>query len=830
MRPATRRDWPHLIPWLLALIAVLVYFNTLGHDFLLDTRRVIERSPSAAALLDSGTPRALQTLDRPMVQVSFMLNQVLNRALAFPDDHPTSYHLFNLLMHVGAGVVLYGLVRRALMAVSWTGADLRRSAPWLAGAVALLWLVHPLNTEAVSHVLGRSMSMLALFTLLALYALVRCATAGRWRSMWGLMCVVSAWAALGCRPGAVVVPMLALLLDRTVLAGSARAALRRRWAVYGGLVLPWVALPMLGLAGLPRVQTGFEGASQLAHLVAQGEVMLHYLRLAVWPHPLVLDYGWTVGEPDGGWFIGIAAMLALLSATVWGLWRKTWWGALGAALVLTLLAGLELSEAADPETARLAAEERMYLPLMPLAAAAVLLADRLMRWLIERPRARARLSGAAVGALALALAGATVARNFEYRDPIALWKTVVQRAPDNPRANQKLGEVYHLLANRLARGGALEESIAMLEQAAAQYREALAKHQRPTDGSGRPGRLVSHVAYARLGTLLSDLSSRYRQVGDEARADRLLVEAEHYLRLAVATAPHEPKTHHELGLVLLERGEVKRAAEALTRAVELGPRFAAPRYHLARLRRDAGASERALALLREAVRLEPRFAAAQAMLGEMLLERGELTEAMNALGAAQYAGYHDADLYVNLAEVHIQQGELRDAARLLYHFVNQNEHHLEGHLMLARINQRLNRARHARHAYERVLRLDPNHREAAVNLALLLTTHPDEAHRDAERAAALLAAYREEQDDATVLEALAALDAERGETARAARLQAQAITMVRDDNADDADDARRQLMQQRLDAYESGQAYRHAAYEARERRDRRVSQPRQSGG
>src|SRR6185312_4252239 len=94
---------------------------------------------------------------RPFLNLSLALNQ------AFGGTNPWGYHALNLAIHVLAGLTLFGLVRRTLEA------GRKGSALLPAFAAALLWTVHPLQTEAVTYIVQRAESAMGLFYLLTLY-------------------------------------------------------------------------------------------------------------------------------------------------------------------------------------------------------------------------------------------------------------------------------------------------------------------------------------------------------------------------------------------------------------------------------------------------------------------------------------------------------------------------------------------------------------------------------------------------------------------------------------------------------------------------------------
>ena len=154
----------------------------------------------------------------------------------------------------------------------------------LALAVALLWAVHPLQTESVTYVVQRAESLVGLFYLLTLYGLVRGATAARplgWYAVAALACLLG----MATKEVMVSAPLVALLYDRTFLAGSFREAVRRRYGLYMALAATWPLLEQLIYASWGRGNTaGFDaGVNCWTYLGMQCQAIVHYLRLCAWP-------------------------------------------------------------------------------------------------------------------------------------------------------------------------------------------------------------------------------------------------------------------------------------------------------------------------------------------------------------------------------------------------------------------------------------------------------------------------------------------------------------------------------------------------------------------
>ncbi len=169
MTIATATPAPHdgrkAVP-LIVLVGLIAYSNSFTKAFILD---------DLGWILDNanlGDPVAyVQSMGaRPVGATTVALNYWLGGRSVL------GYHAFNLAIHLAAALTLFGLVRRTLLLPRWQG-KWEQAAPWLALSVALLWLAHPLQTQAVTYIIQRLEALMGLFYLLTLYCLVRGATA-----------------------------------------------------------------------------------------------------------------------------------------------------------------------------------------------------------------------------------------------------------------------------------------------------------------------------------------------------------------------------------------------------------------------------------------------------------------------------------------------------------------------------------------------------------------------------------------------------------------------------------------------------------------------------
>ena len=184
---ATTRRARWLAGGILVLATFAAYQNSFGGPFVFDDGPAIAENPSIRRLwplsgvLAPGLDGGLTVSGRPLVNVSLAINYALG------GDTVWGYHLFNLLIHVLAGLTLFGVVRRIFAETVGRGhrtppnstgrrdqaiPPYRVDADALAFFTALLWLLHPLQTESVTYVVQRAESLMGLCYLMTLYGFI----------------------------------------------------------------------------------------------------------------------------------------------------------------------------------------------------------------------------------------------------------------------------------------------------------------------------------------------------------------------------------------------------------------------------------------------------------------------------------------------------------------------------------------------------------------------------------------------------------------------------------------------------------------------------------
>jgi len=394
---------------------------------MLDDESAINNNPSIRRLSSVGEvlfpTNDTTTRGRPLLNLSFALNYAADGTAV------RGYHAVNLAIHVLATLVLFGVVRRTF-ALPQLEEKFGSAATPLAFAIAALWTLHPLLTESVTYLSQRAEALMGLCYLGTLYFFIRGATASAPMAMYGLAIAVCALGMM-CKEVMVSAPLLVLLYDRTFLAGSFKASWQKRRSFYLGLAATWLVLAGL-FASFQITSRGIgydDRFTWWTYALTECKVVVDYLRLTLWPHPLIFDYGPELRISAVGEIVPYAVLLVLLLGTTAVSLRH--WPALGflGAWFFLILAP---TSSIVPVVTMPMAESRLYLPL---AGIVTLVAVTLYAWL-------GRKSLGVLLALAIGLGVLTERRNHDYRDQLAIWSDTIAKRAENSRAQNALGHAF----------------------------------------------------------------------------------------------------------------------------------------------------------------------------------------------------------------------------------------------------------------------------------------------------------------------------------------------------------------------------------------------------
>jgi len=406
---------------------ILAYVNSFGTVFQFDDRATILQDPRLAGLSQFAAEAG--QIIRPLLKLSFLADRELY------GQNPAGYHLINLLLHCGSGLLLFAILTRACKgspsAVSRQPSAVSPSAvPFF---TALFFLLHPIETETVTYISGRPTGMAAFFCLLSLYLFIRATESPLPRrrfTVWYGAALLSFVLALLSKEIAVILPGL-LLVWHWVFKPSVRWT--RRICVHAPF---WavVCLALIAAAFHSRysflAQASLETRPVYTNLLTQINAVCHALTLFVLPTRLNFDHDLPVFRSVTQWPLPICLTLlaGMAAAGLWSLRRRP----LLAFGILWFFVCLLPANSFIPRYDILS-ERNLYLPAIGIFIAIVSLLGAV------RSTLGRRLVGTICILVAAGLLVGTVSRNRVYSDEVTFWSDAVRKSPRKARTHNNLG-------------------------------------------------------------------------------------------------------------------------------------------------------------------------------------------------------------------------------------------------------------------------------------------------------------------------------------------------------------------------------------------------------
>jgi hypothetical protein len=434
----------------LVAVLVLAYSNTFTAPFIFDDYDNIVGNSSIRQLwppwhsFNASAETGL--VNRPVISFSLAVNYAISGYNVW------SYHVLNLVIHILATLIFLKVVRLTLISTE-KGVKYFNNALLFSFACALLWGLHPLHTQAVTYIIQRCESLMGLFFLLALYGALR-----GWQAessnRWHLMAIMFFFLAVYSKEVAIVYPIILLLYEWTFRGNKPLQAIRQSPLLYTGLTIVFIIAIITTMVGNTIItRTDRISFTLLNYWLTQCEVIFHYLRLAVWPSDLTIDYDWPVTTMREVWPF-IIGVLILMGLSAWALWHRNAAGFLGAWFFL-ILSPTSLIPLPDPVF-----EHRMYLPLAAIIVlilgatytACEWVQKRQNLWQSMKPILTLKVSMTLIISIGLIVGFLTHQRNSCYRSELFIWLDTIEKRPNNMRG-------YHNVGVSLRKIGQFDEAL-----------------------------------------------------------------------------------------------------------------------------------------------------------------------------------------------------------------------------------------------------------------------------------------------------------------------------------------------------------------------------------
>ncbi|HET6515658.1 MAG TPA: tetratricopeptide repeat protein [Thermodesulfovibrionales bacterium] len=585
----------YLIPVMIALVGLLSYSNSFTVPFQFDDDGYIVNNPAIktfhyilapadVATLTQGSPEAFPVslryafMTRIIAYASFAMNYRLNGL------NVVGYHLVNLLIHIVSAMLVFWIVK-ATSKTDYFGAVAGWNSTRLCGAIAaasaLLFVSHPVQTQAVTYLTQRFASLAACLGLLALFLYIasRLSSSGHKRSVLYTTSLLSTVAAMLTKEFTVTLPFVIALYEITFFTGRIRNRLKilAPFAVTLAIIPSLVFIQQGSMTTLESTMRTITAANvsnitRTDYLLTQFRVIIFYLRLLFFPINQNVDHDVMIYHSlfTPPVFVSFVALLTLFFLGVFlyrASNREKAYPELRLASFGIIWFFITMSvESSIVPMGELAAEYRLYLPSVGVILATVSIGGVAARRISRPQTLRSLLLYGLCGVIVLMFSLATHARNKVWASEISLWEDAARKSPLRVRPHQNLGMYY-----------AFE---GYLEDAKRELMTALALE--PNDPK-----------------LHNNLGMLYKKM---KAYDQAVEEYSTVLRLA----PGDAIVHYNLGNVYLEQGRVPEAVQEYQVTVRLIPDYDEAHNNLGIAYCQSGQFDAAIREYNLALRLNPQ--------------------------------------------------------------------------------------------------------------------------------------------------------------------------------------------------------------------------------
>lgn len=619
---------------LLALLAVIPYYNALSNGFVLDDIDIIVQNPVIRDVANLGTiftthywgrgQKIVQGTDpglyRPLTVFTYAVDY------HFWKLNPRGYHLVNILLHTATTLLFFFIAVDVL------------EFPMAAFTAASIFAVHPVHTEAVTGIVGRAEVLAALFFLLAFwFGHLQTMSGSRskspalgWRSMFSLGAAALFYLlGLFSKETAITLPAVLLVYDwmhkeEFLISADKKSSVKTpglglvvsRYLVFGIVVLVYFAFRSQAVTGR-NIWVGFVDLPADERILTAIRVLMEYLGLFIFPYTLRADY-WHPEVPVARSLDEPLVLLSLLLwvavgiITIYGLFKAR---PLFFSIALFFVTILPVSNLFFPIGVG-KAERILYLPSVGFC----LSVGWLYAWSAKRVYKEWILLLLLIPILS-AFSVRTYFRNTDWKDDLTLALATLHVSPTSPLMNTRAALEYR-------KRGEQDKAIPLLQEAIRQ----------------RPDFAIYHYE---LGLTLT-------QKG-------LLDQAIEEYRQAISLKPDHLAAHDNLGVAYFNKNQLDDAIKEFNFALQIDPDHASAHNNLGSAYTRKGLLDKAIEQYKQAISLKPDFQEAHSNLGAVYVDKNQLDDAIKESSLALQINPNYAEAHNNLGTAYFRKGLLSKA-------------------------------------------------------------------------------------------------------------------------------------------------------------------------
>jgi len=672
---------------LLGLIIIGIYHNSLNAPFIYDDKPKIVENPDIKKLSNIKTKliypyskhKSFKRNDpsRPLTYLTFTLNYHFGKL------NPFGYHLFNILLHIFNSILIFLLTKRILFYTYKESSDL------LPIFVALLFAVHPINTNVVTYTFARSDALAVLFYLLSLLFFIKTFEGSKKAYILSVFfCVLS----FSSKPIAVTLPAMLLIFDYIFLSQyEIRRVMEKKYyhLAFWVILIGYLLFRYFYLGGIGDVESDAPlKVPRYPYLLTQTYVLVQYIKSLIIPTGLCIMH-WvklakTIFEFKVLYSIFFIAGIFLITWKVYK--KKTNWSKIVLFCVLWFFITLSPTSSFFPTTAYMD-DKRLYLSGLGfyLAIGFAYFSFYCKATTYSKKSKQILLS---IMAIYISLLGvATYKRNQLYRNPVLVWQDVIARYPNSSKAYNNLGLLYK---NQKKYDEAIREyqrtlninpnyaeahtNLGVLYHEQKRYDEAIQEYQKalsvdPNDAEAYNNLGVSYHVQKRYDKAIQsyqdalatnpDYADAYNNLGVLYYEQKRYGEAIQEYQKALDINPDYAKAHNNLGVAYKELKRYDEAIEQYQKALSINPNYAGPHNNLAILYKGLKEYDKAIQEYQKAIEINPMFAEAHNNLGLLYSEQKRYDRAIEEYQKAIEINPNYAEAHYNLGLLYYAQNDYK---------------------------------------------------------------------------------------------------------------------------------------------------------------------------
>jgi len=687
-----RKPVVHIL--IIVILGILIYSNTFHVPFTYDDIKSIS---SGSGIQDIRNFINLQSIysNRNIGFLTFALNYKMHGL------NVAGYHIFNLFVHLLNALLVYWLMILTFSTPyvsAYLQADVLKTSDsyhWIPLFTALLFVSHPVQTQAVTYVIQRFASLSTFFYLVSLVMYIKARGSGsskRARYAFFAASILSAILAMKTKEIAFTLPVMVLLYEFMFF----RDDIKKRMLFLLPLLLTMFIIPLsmmlsqnasMGIRAIDKL-TKMAGSvagdvSRWDYLNTQFRVIVTYIRLLFFPVNQNLEYDYPIYRT----FLTppvFLSFLVLLGLFCWGIYllyrsyksdqENCRWGRVIAFGIFWFFVTLSVESSIIPID-DVIFEHRLYLPsvgfFMAFMSGIVFIYVRLA----NRTNVVVKVFMPVMILMVISLSLTAYARNMIWRDAVTLWEDVVKKSPYSARPHYNLGASYQ------AQG--------RLDDAVREYQTTI--------------------------KLKPDEVSPHYNLGIAYRAQGRLDDAVREYQTAIRLRPDYPEIHYNLGQVYLDQGRFDDAVREYQMSIKLRPDYADAHNNLGAVYQHQGRLDDAVKEHQTAIKLKPDHLDAHYNLGVAYRTQGRLDDAIKEYRIAINLK-PSYKVYYHLGMAYQEQGRLDDAIEAYQMALDYNQDFAAAHNNLGVAYQKQGRLDDAIREYQTAIKLNPDYAAAQNNL------------------------------------------------------------------------------------------------------------------